>query len=275
MKKSTIVVAGVVLVIATSLHAHDLFLKLQSFFLPAKSKVTISLLNGTFDQSENTISRDRMQDVSIVGPAAQRTHPDTSQWYEDGALTLLDFTTGEPGTYVVGVSTKPRMIELSAEDFNNYLVHDGVLDVLEARKKDKEMELAANEKYSKHVKALIQVGDKRTEAYKATLGYPIEIVPMQNPYTLKLGGVLPVQVLRAGKPVANQLVYASYDGHHAHDESGAHREAISTRTDGNGKASITLSKKGRWYIRLIHMAKSDEEGVDYESNWATLTLEIK
>ena len=30
-----------------------------------------------------------------------------------------------------------------------------------------------------------------------------------------------------------------------------------------------------WSLRLIRMVKVAEEGVDYESNWATLTFEAK
>ncbi|MFQ5628932.1 MAG: DUF4198 domain-containing protein [bacterium] len=256
------------------LSAHDMFLKLTSFLLAPNANVSMALYNGTFEKSENFITRDRMLDVSIVGPGSERVHPDTSQWRNAGATTMLDFKTGDSGTYVVGVSTKARMIALSAKDFNEYLIHDGLLDVLEARKKNNELEKDARELYSKHVKAIIQVGDKRSDGYKANLGYPIEIIPLQNPYTLKAGEDLAVQVLRDGKPVAKQLVYGSYAGYHGHDDEGDHVEAVKIRTDEAGIAKIKLEKSGQWYIRLIHMVASDKNDVDYESNWATLTFEV-
>lgn len=255
--------------------AHDLFLKLETFFLKPNSDVAISLLNGTFEKSENVITRDRMLDVSIVGPEDQRIHPDTAQWRNAGMRTILDFKSGKPGTYVVGVSTAGRYIDLSAKDFNDYLVHDGVVDVLEMRKKQGELEKDARELYSKHVKAIIQVGDKRSKGFAAKLGYPVEIVPVQNPYKLKKGDSLEVLFLKYGKTVANQLIYAGYEGFHSHDDKGDHQGAIQTRTDKNGIAKIQLKESGRWYIRLINMVKSDEKGTDYESNWATLTFEIE
>ncbi len=255
--------------------AHDLFLKLETFFLKPNSDVSMSLLNGTFEKSENVITRDRMVDVTIAGPESQRIHPDTSQWRNAGNLTILDFKTGDPGTYVVGVSTAARYIDLSAKDFNEYLVHDGVLDVLEMRKQQDEFEKDAREHYSKHVKAIIQVGDKPSNGFSVRLGYPVEIVPVQNPYELKKGDILEILFLKDGKAVANQLIYASYEGFHSHGEEGEHREAIKTRTDKNGIAKIKLKESGRWYIRLIHMVKSAEKETDYESNWATLTFEIR
>ena len=190
-------------------------------------------------------------------------------------VTILSFETGAPGTYLVGVSTKARMIELSAEDFSDYLKHDGVTDVLEAREAKGIPDRAANERYSKHVKTILQVGDAATETYAHRLGYPIEIVPLANPAVVGVGDTLEVLVLADGEPAAGQLVYASYEGFHPHDESGDHREAVNTRTDDSGLASIDISRPGRWYVRLIRMVTVDEDGVDYESNWATLTFEVR
>jgi uncharacterized GH25 family protein len=155
------------------------------------------------------------------------------------------------------------------------LEHDGVLDVLASRKEKGAMDKDARELYSKHVKAVFQVGQQRSESFKTKLGYPIEIIPLQNPYQLGKGATLEVLVLKDSKPAANQLVYASYAGYHQHDDNGGHVEAIKTRTDQHGVAKIKISATGHWYIRLIHMVPSDKDGVDYESNWATLTFEIR
>jgi hypothetical protein len=273
--KRVIIASLLIFISITVLSAHDMFLKLESFFLKPGTSATISLFNGTFEKSENAITRDRMLDVSIAGPGNERVHPDTLQWHDSGATTLLDFKTGGEGTCVAGLSTKPRIIELAAKDFNEYLAHDGVLDVLASRKEKGELEKDARELYSKHVKAIFQVGRQRSEGFKTKLGYPIEIVPLQNPYQLGKGAVLQVLVVKDDEPMANQLVYASYAGYHKHGMTGGHLEAVKMRTDQNGVAKIKISATGHWYIRLIHMVPSGKEGIDYESNWATLTFEIK
>ena len=46
-------------------------------------------------------------------------------------------------------------------------------------------------------------------------------------------------------------------------------------TDDAGVGSVTVDTEGRWYLRLIRMLEVDEDEVDYESNWATLTFEIE
>ena len=274
MKKLTLLLS--VLVLASSnLFAHDMFLKLRSYIVEPNTKVTVSLYNGTFDKSENVITRDRMIDVSVVGPINQRNRINKNQWRDGWYESLLDLDLKSSGTHVIGVSTEARIIDLSAEDFNGYLIHDGILDVLEARKKSGEINQPARELYSKHVKTVIQVGDKRTDSFNINLDYPIEIILSQNPYTIKKGGELGFQVLRDGKPVVNQLVYARYAGFHEHADEGSHVETATMRTNSKGFGKVTISENGEWYLRLIHMVKSDKEGIEYESNWATFTFQIQ
>ena len=257
------------------LTGHDMFLKLPTYFLSEDSPATIALLNGTFAESENIIARDRMLDVSIVGPGGKVTHPDTLAWTDKGNTAWLEFQTGAAGTYVAGVSTGMRVIELSAEDFNEYLAHDGILDILEERTRVGTADQGARERYSKHVKAIFQVGEVLSGSFAHELEYPLEIIPLKNPYVLGVGDILPVRVLLRGAPLPSQLVYASYDGYHTHDADGSHSEAVKTRTDSAGVAYLTLEVEGRWYVRLIHMEASEEADVDYESNWATLTFQVR
>jgi uncharacterized GH25 family protein len=269
-----ILICVAVILVAGTAFGHDLFLVMPDHFFPEGAPVSVALYNGTFNSSENTIDRERMLDVTVIDGANQATHPSPEQWRDQEKMTFLDFQSGPPGTYVVGVSTAPRMIELTADEFNEYLEHDGVVDVLEARSKNGTSDQPAAERYSKHVKTILQVGESATDSYGHRFGYPIEIVPMANPGDLIAGQTLEVLVLAEGEPVADQLVYASFPGFHSHDDNDSHREAASVRTDEQGVARIVLTRPGRWYVRLIRMLPSDEEGVDYESNWATLTFEV-
>lgn len=267
--------AAILTVLAVPVAAHDMFLVVADHDLPVDSEAFISLYNGTFDKSENAIDRDRMTDVTVIDGQGEAQHPAADQWRDEGNISVLRLQTGGEGTYVVGVSTKPRMIELSAVEFNEYLQHDGVLDVLATREQEGLLDRPAKERYSKHVKSILQVGEATTDTYSTFLGYPIEIVPQSNPAELRPGDTLRVLVMADGSPAADQLVYASYDGFHAHDDTGGHQEAIQTRTNEHGLAAFEITRSGRWYVRLIRMVPVAEEGVDYESNWATLTFEVR
>ena len=206
---------------------------METYFLQPNQEATLSLYNGTFEKSENIITRDRMLDASIVAQG-KRTAINQEQWKDqDSTITQLPFNTGEEGTYVVGVATKARNIELTAEKFNNYLEHDGVLDMLEQRKKDSVLDQDAVESYEKHVKAIYQVGDVKTNDWSTALGYPIEFVPQDNPYEKYSGEKLEVQLLLDGEPLPNQLVYADYlatSHSHTHDDHGHEHEHDGRKT---------------------------------------------
>jgi hypothetical protein len=256
--------------------SHDMYFKMSTYRLALNTPSRIQLFNGTFEKSENTIDRNRMVDVSLVGQG-ERIAVDTAQWSEQGGVTVLDFTTGAAGTWVAGLSTYARNIELSAADFNAYLEHDGVLDMLAWRKENGAMEEDAVEKYSKHVKTIFQVGAQLSEDWQAVLGYPIEFVPKSNPYDLHPGHDMQVQLLWKGAPLANQLVYVGSEGEvHDHGDGAEHSHANLSeyRTDDQGLVAFPIAQAGIWYLRTIYMTLSKEEGLTHESNWATLTFEV-
>lgn len=265
MVKRTLIFMAFLLGAASILSAHDLFLKLGSYMVEPDATVQLSLLNGTFTSSESGVAADRVVDISIVSPAA-RDRLDASMLTTEGNTTSLEVKTSGAGTYVVGVSLRKRVLELQAADFNDYLEHEGIPDALEARRRDGEVAEDVAERYSKHVKAIFQVGDERTDGFSTVLGYPAEIVPLQNPFEAHAGSEIEFRCLVDGSPVANQMVLAG-----GRNSDGAFEE-VSTRTDEDGIARFTLSAAGQWYVKFISMVKVADDEADYESTWATLTF---
>ena len=272
------------------LSSHDMFLRLDTYFLEPDAAATVELYNGTFEASQNTIARSRMLDVSLLA-GGTRTRLDTAAWSERDSVTVLSFTTGAAGTYVAGVSTRARDLAMAAADFNDYLAHEGGSDMLVLRKRDNTLDDDAVERYSKHVKAIFQVGEHRTDDWATPLGYPIEFVPTANPYDLHAGDTLAVRLLLAGAPLANQIVTigSTGDADHAHDHAhdhaadghthGAddhdHGGGTQLRTDASGMLAVPVTHDGVWHMRTIHLVTTDgAPGLTHESNWATLTFEV-
>ena len=275
-RKVTTAVIAIAAVAATTLAlAHEMFLKTKESVVTPNSDHVVRLINGTFDKSEDSesTSRDRIANVSIVANG-HVTNPPDAAWYDDKYSSYLKYRTGEAGTYVIGVSTRPDIFTMSPEEFMTHLKQDGVLDTLATFEKEKKL-TEVRERYSKHVRTLVQVGDKKTADYSKELGYPVEIVLDQNPYDLKFDDELSFRVLFNGEPVANQIARASYEAFHGHDASGSHINSYNLRTDKDGRAHFLLNKKGLWYIALIHMQKINDAEADYESNWATITFQVK
>jgi uncharacterized GH25 family protein len=258
-----------VLVSAAIAGAHDMFLKPAQFFVAEHAEVLVRVLNGTFSKSENAIERTRLADVAIVAPEGRQAL-DTSAWSVAGDTSTFRVRTRDAGTYVLGASTQPSVIALEARDFNLYLQDDGVPDVLAARRRDGELERPAKERYSKHVKALLQVGARRSDAHATVLGYPAELIPMSNPYSLKVGAVLSLRILVDGEPAASQ--YVLYGGRTPDDQRIVQRSA---RSDSAGVVRIPLRARGTWYVKFINMARVEGDSVDYESKWATITFQLR
>jgi uncharacterized GH25 family protein len=268
MKKRVISAFILSLVVVASIFAHDLFLKTDSFFLQPNSKFTVKIMNGTFQVSEGAVSFNRLNDVSVVSDG-KRTHPKEADFTKNETTAFMNLTTGAAGTYVIGLSTKSREIELKAADFNEYLKEDGLPDTLLERRKTGELEKDAKERYAKHVKAILQVGKKRTDDYKTVLGYPVELVPQQNPYNLKKGNTIEILCLKDGNPLAGQVVLAG------REESGKIKASPELRSDSKGIIKLKLDGSGKWFVKFINMVKLDDPALNYESKWTTLTFEMK
>lgn len=255
--------AGVVAVAA----AHDMFLKPTSYFLPAGAPIPTELLNGTFDLSSNAIDRSRLADIALVGPAG-RTRIDTAQWQATGDTSRVTFQAGGAGTYVLGVSTRANDIELDAADFNAYLKEDGLPDEIARRERAGETGADAKERYAKHVKALVQVGEAPSAHFETVLGYPAEIVPVDNPYGAGRGRSIRVRVLVDGKPVANQYVVYG-----ARTAGGSKVADQGVRSNASGMATIPVTSPGVWFVKFINMQRvNGPDGLTHMSKWASLTF---
>ena len=263
MRRSLLLLACLV---ASPARAHDLFLKLEHF-VQAGATLTARLYNGSFTTSENAVVWERVREVSLVTPKGL-THPSDLGWDAATSMTRFRLSLAEPGTYVLGVSTQARALRLEGKAFNAYLEEEGVLDVLEARRRDGELEKPARERYAKHVKAVVQAGPARTPGFDQPLGYPAEIVPLGNPAALSVGGALRARCLVDGRPASGLVVLAGVQ------KAGEEPRPISLRSDEAGLIKIEVRSAGRYFLKFIRMARASEPGLDYESKWATLTFAV-
>jgi len=268
--KSRIALVALLLCFAVAgvLQAHDMFLKLDSYFLTPGDTLRVPLLNGTFTKSENAIDFERVRDVALLDTGVV-THPAPIAWHAEHDTTFFGLALKREGTYVLGVATKPRELRLKAADFNAYLKEEGITDILERRKKLGQLDKSATERYAKNVKAVFQVGEATTANVAKPLGFPAEIVPLDNPYVGQRNGALRFRCLVDGKPVAGMTVLAgSQRGHEVPVEH-------SFVSDAQGVVTMRITRPGHWYVKFVRMVPVGRGGIDYESKWATLTFEVR
>ena len=270
-----VAVAAMIGLAVVAADAHDLFLRPRDFVVRAGTEVQVRVLNGTFTASEAPVARSRLRDLTVVGPTGV-SHPDRSGWADGEKESSWRIRVDEPGTHLLGASLDSKTIRLSGTEFNGYVREEGLPHILAARKAARQLGDSAHERYAKHVKALVRVegGQSRAAsadtAHRVVLGYPAELVPLDDPYQLRGGGVLRVRALVDGRPVSNQVVQAggrTTSGHRI-----AQREV---RTDSTGIARFRMDTRGTWYVKFISMRPvpaSGADSVNYESKWATLTF---
>jgi|WetSurMetagenome_2_1015567.scaffolds.fasta_scaffold77681_2 hypothetical protein len=262
--------AALVALVAIPLSAHDLFIRPDTFLVPARTTVVVPVLNGTFSTSENAVSRDRIADLSLVGPFGRKPlAPDA--WSDKDPASSVRLETDVAGTYVIGAAVKPKALALAAKEFNAYLKDEGIDEILARRTQQGRLKEPSKERYAKFPKALLQVGEQRSGEFGTVLGYEAEIVPLENPFSLKPGASLRVRCLVLGQPLAKAVVLAG--GRRL--DSDQRLTAQRLVTDADGIAVVRLQSAGDYYVKFVHMREVNEPDANYESRWATLTFGVR
>lgn len=247
------------------LFSHDLWLVPNQFRIKRGEKVTVLANTGmNFPNSLSAVTPDRIEQYFLIGPNG-KTDITSFNVHDKSLVTTL--TLSQEGTYVLAATLKPKEIRLTAEEFNEYLLHDGLTQIYNLRKKKGFLDKSAVEHYSKYPKTIIQVGKQLTDTPTRPLDLPIEIVPLANPYQLQEGDKLKIRVYFQGKPLLGAEVAWSYPGH-------GEEFAGMTTTNNQGKAAIPLEKAGPYVIRLTHMEWVRKPSHEWESYWTSLTFEV-
>jgi uncharacterized GH25 family protein len=266
MLRSQSVLATILLAIsATPTLAHDLWLIPPAKAAP-KQKVTIEASVGMdFPISVFAADTERYPRKFVVQPDGKSIALKSAG--KKDLTSYLEFEPTMPGIHVVAVQTTPKVLELDADKFNEYLVTDGMPHIFRLRAMEKTLNQAAKERYQKSPKALVAVGDAKAGEWSKVLGLPLEIVPLQNPFERKAGDTLKVRVLFKNEPLS-----AANLGWHRPGDGDTPIGTV--RTDKNGEALIPVSQTGLMTIRLTHMTRPKTAEYEWESFWTTLTFRI-
>lgn len=248
--------------------AHDLWLVPPTSASSGQPVEVVVSTGMDFPVSLLPVEPERLT-VAAVGPGGQGADVELAL-DEEGARTLASFTPDAAGTWVVAASTAPRVLELEATKFNDYLLHDGLPHVLAGRMDRGELDRDAVERYSKFVKALVPVdGDAPAgaEPWGRVLGHVLEVVPLADPVGLTVGQTLAVRVLFRGRPLERANLCWDHPGN-GEDFSGQ------TWTDAEGRALVPIARTGPTTLRLVHMTRPLADGYEWESFWASLTFHV-
>jgi uncharacterized GH25 family protein len=264
VKKVSIVVLLTVLI--TLAQAHEFWMQPLKFFLHPGERTDVRFVVGENFIGESWSLKDhKVEKLDLHHGADVKSLLDS---IKDAPKSNLSITVETEGTHLLALQSDNAVSELDAEKFNEYLNEDGLDDVLSHRKKTGTMNKPAREFYRRYAKLLVQVGNKRDDTFKKELGFPIEIIPEENPYLLKKGDPVRFKILSEGKPAfgVKVRVWNRYQN----------RTTIQNiYPEKNGVIETRISNPGAWMVSFVKMVPSKEAGAEWQSYWTSLTFGVE
>lgn len=251
---------------AATLSAHDLYLMPEKFVVAAGTPLRVVFQNGDeFPEASSPTKPERLRNTRAIGKGGKAEFENITA---EAKRTVATVRVPAAGTAILTANTIPNFIELDAVKFLSYLEHENLTNAVQWRAAHGEGNKPGRERYSKYVKSLLRVGPA-DDFYKEKTGLTIEIIPESDPYGLRPGQMLPVQVLFRGQPAVDIAVESA-----SLVQGKAHMETIG-RTDKNGRISIPVKATGPHRLHAIVMERCAEpKAADWESFWASLTFSI-
>ncbi len=254
------------LTVLTIAGAHEFWLYPSGFFFKRGERLVVNFMVGENFMGEPwDLKKNRVEKLELHQLSKSINLTDS---VKEGNKENLSYTLKEEGTLLLTMQSNNAFIELDAEKFNAYLKEDGLEEILEHRTKTNTTSNKAKEFYSRYTKLLVQVGDKKDDTFKKVVGFPIEIIPDANPYSLKVGDPVKFKILFHGKPLfgVKVKVWNRFDN----------RTTLQNiHTEKDGTIETRISNPGPWMVSVVQMVPSKEAGADWQSCWGSLVFGIK
>lgn len=261
-KSVTLLMIGVVWIIAS---AHEFWLQPKKYRYKVGEEVSIDFMVGeSFTGEFWDLQRHKAEKVELHSTSGVK---DLTKTVKPTRGKNLSLKAEQEGTFLIAMQSNAAYIEMEGQAFNDYLKEDGLDDIYNERKRLNQLDKPSTEYYSRFAKLMVQVGDKKDDTFKKVLGLRYEIVPDQNPYTLKTGDYLQCKVYFEGKVLPHALVKVW-----SKINNTTFLQNIYTEKDGSVR--FPISTRGEWMVSSVKMIKSEKAGAEYHSLWASLVFEI-
>ncbi|MCZ6817051.1 MAG: DUF4198 domain-containing protein [Planctomycetota bacterium] len=267
--KGVILAVLLLCLVAPVARAHDSWLISDRQRVPEGRKVWLSFVTGEiFPLGDSpTDPRRVLEFVDLYGAERRKISGFAPQ---DKGLAVRGPIKGA-GIHVFGCALKPRLIELEADKFDEYLKSERAERAIMIRAGRTERDPVTIERYTKFAKTLVEVlpASESDDGYRRIVGHRIEIVPLSNPNDWRAGGQARVRVLLDGHGWPDVPISAGHEGLEEH------QYAVKTKTGPDGIATVALSRPGHWFIKAHVIRPTSGIGREqWESFWASLTFRV-
>ena len=259
-----LVAVAVVAVSRVPLFAHDMWMEPTTFspdagqIIGVRLRVGQDLLGDPLPRNSGLVNQFVVVDAEGRKPVIGR----------DGSDPAGFVRAAVPGVLVIGYHSNPSPVELAAEKFNQYLKEEGLDAIAAQRARRNETGASAHEIFSRCAKSLVLSGLPSDTQGDRRLGFTLELVAEKNPYALRAGQDLPVQLTYENRPLEGALVVAMNRQNPA--------EKLTARTGRDGRVKFRLRPGGMWLVKAVHMVPAPAgTKADWASYWASLTFETR
>ena len=256
----------VLALLAGPLSAHEFWIEPEGFVIPDEAPVLAQTLVGTklkgATYSYNPRNFKRFEIVTSAG-----VEPVEGRLGDKPALNMVPEGTGL--ATIVHVTRDYSLTYTEWEKFLTFVEHKDFTWALDRHLERGLGQERVRERYSRHAKSLVALGDGA--GADREVGLLTEIVAEANPYTDDLSGGLPVRVLYQGAPRVDVQVELF-----ERDPAGEVTIRL-YRTDDKGRATVEV-KPGHFYlvdaVVMRELEIEDDKDPAWESLWASLTFEV-
>jgi len=262
-------VLGLLMLVAGPAQAHDYWLEFSPRTPSAGDELALSLWMGEdfggVEQKGMELERTR-----VLRHLSATRDEDLREAAREGAAPIVRFPLREAGGHLLTLERTPAHLQLRALKFNRYLKHEGLRAAFAERKRAGERLQPARERYTRYIKAFVQVGEAADGQSTRVLGQRIELVPTRDLATVKPGERLALQVRFEGVPLAGVMVEAF-----VRDDAGKPRGQQEV-SDAQGLVEFTLERRGAWLVRTVHIQRCFGcEDAEWESFWAAYSFALR
>ncbi len=255
--------------LATPAAAHDYWLEFRPLAPEVGGELALSMWVGEdfAAQEQKGMQLDRTMSLRHI---TRDIDVDLRSATREGAAPIARVALREAGGHLLAIERAPARISLRAIKFNRYLRHEGLRAAWEERKQAGERLQRGRERYTRYLKAFVQVGEASDGQSTRVLGHRIELVPARDLATVKRGERLAVVVRFDGKPQPGVLVEAF-----VRDEKGKPRGQKMV-SGADGRVEFTLDRSGAWLLRSVHMQRCIGcEDAQWESFWTAYSFALR
>lgn len=252
--------------------AHEFWLQPAWFFATPGSVIPINILVGEGFRGEP--SEGKNNQIVTYRHYSATDSADLSPKLVGNNFGPVSIKVTQPGTHLLIFTNTPKFIKLAPDKFLEYLKEDGLDNVLLARQQQGQANKPSRELYRRCAKSLIQVGDQPDSTHARPTNLTLDIMPTQNPYTLRQGQMAGFRVLFRGKPLANALVR-----YWANPTATKNATEVQQRSDADGRVQFKLAM-GWNMVSVVRMIPNDEptpkngQQADWQSYWGSLTFGV-